>query len=189
MLRNIILIDNYDSFTHNLRHALMAAGADVPVHRNDDPQLTAKCHQCLAVVISPGPSNPDNSGYCKQIVRQFYQHKPFLGVCLGMQILNEVFGGTTGKASIPVHGKTTMISALANDRLFKGINLPIRVARYHSLYCDRIADSFKVTAYSGNVPMAVTHLKYPIYGVQFHPESFMTPQGQEIINRFVGLIK
>lgn len=181
----ILLIDNYDSFTYNLLHYLQKTGAAVRVLRNDATGLEEAAVSADALVISPGPSSPKNAGNCFDLVKKLIHKKPILGVCLGMQIINEVVGGQTVKAPYPVHGKTCRISLSTRDDLFKNLPRRIQVARYHSLMCGNLPEKLQLLAVYGSVPMAFRYGKWPVWGVQFHPESFLTPRGQTIINNFV----
>lgn len=184
----ILLIDNYDSFTYNLLHYLQISGAAVEVMRNDSLGVEDAAKVADALVISPGPSSPRNAGLSFRIVRRHLTDKPVLGVCLGMQIINEVLGGKTVKAPYPVHGKTCRISVDGGDDLFRGLPSQIQVARYHSLMCGEVPAELKLLAVYRTVPMAFRYGNLPVWGVQFHPESFLTPQGQKIINNFVETV-
>ncbi len=184
----ILLIDNYDSFTFNLSHYLRKAGAEVVVLRNDHFDLFNQAAKAQALVISPGPSSPGNSGESPQIVKRFFKEKPILGVCLGMQIINEVFGGTTLRAPYPVHGKQCRISVLHQQNIFSGLPEQILAARYHSLICGSLGQNLLLTAKYRSIFMAFQHRFLPVFGVQFHPESFLTPRGQQIINNFIGIV-
>lgn len=184
----VLLIDNYDSFSDNLKHLLLRAGAGVVSVKNDDPALPAYAQKAHALVISPGPSHPGNAGLCKQLVREAPAQKCILGVCLGMQIINEVFGGTTGRAPWPVHGQARDVQITGASPLLSGLPSPFRAARYHSLICSVVASEFDICATHANLPMAIQHHRRPLFGVQFHPESFMTDHGLTIIRNFLNLI-
>jgi len=187
-MKKILLIDNYDSFTHNLKHYLLLSNASVNVCFPDANQLEEKLAGSDAVVISPGPSHPSNAKEVQSIIPKIAPDKPVLGVCLGMQIINEVFGGSTARAPFPVHGKTSEINILSNSGIFQNLPAQINVARYHSLICNAVADEFTITADFEKIPMAIQHRSLPIFGIQFHPESFMSEYGREIIDNFVRLI-
>jgi len=184
----ILLIDNYDSFTYNLYHFLCTAGAGAEILRNDSSELPGSIDKFDALVISPGPSSPANSGLSRQITEKFLERKPVLGVCLGMQIINEIYGGRTMRAEIPVHGKVSEIELKAGCALFKDLPQKFKAARYHSLICADIKSPLRITAAEKEIPMALDHQDHLVYGVQFHPESFLTEFGQEMINNFVSLI-
>jgi len=182
-----LLIDNYDSFTYNLMHCLQIGGAEVIVKRNNEKNLLEISSQVNKIVISPGPSSPENSGLSKKIVEAFKGQKPILGICLGMQIINEVFDGITIKAPYPVHGKTSAIKINPECVLFNKLPSQITVARYHSLVCDKIQSDFILTAQDHSIPMAFENKDLALYGLQFHPESFLTQYGQEMIDNFLAL--
>ena len=187
-MKKLLLIDNYDSFTYNLKHCLQIAGANVQVVFSDDPQLRVIAQEAQAIIISPGPSKPSKSFEVKSLIKSLYTNRPVLGICLGMQIINENFGGTTGKAPFPVHGKIAEISILRESRLFNGLPDSFKSARYHSLVCKSISREFVLTASYNTVPMAIEHRSLPVYGVQFHPESFLSKYGQRILTNFVNLV-
>ncbi len=184
----ILLVDNFDSFTHNLAHLLICAGAEVIVRRNDAVDAAwIPASGVQALCISPGPGGPADSGCSPLLVRRFAGAMPILGVCLGMQVINEVFGGMTIHAPEPVHGRA---DAVIHDgsRLFTGLPSPFGAARYHSLSIETRGGSLRITASTPDgVPMALEHTAMPVWGVQFHPESFMTPNGREIAENFLAL--
>ncbi|MCD6376095.1 MAG: aminodeoxychorismate/anthranilate synthase component II [Caldisericaceae bacterium] len=185
---NLLLIDNYDSFTYNLQHYLLMAGAKVQVLFNDDPKLKEEACKFGGLVISPGPSRPEKAGYSMEIFRECASQLPILGVCLGMQIINQALGGKTIRAEQPVHGKAFSVHQIATSPLFDGLPRSFKAARYHSLICDRIPEELEVTAVYKNIPMAFQHSQLPVYGVQFHPESFLTSDGLKIIKNFVSIV-
>jgi len=189
MAVKILLVDNYDSFTYNLLHYLQIANAEVDIYRNDVPQALSQAGGYDALVISPGPSRPANSGFPMELVKSAYRQKPILGVCLGMQIINEAFGGRTIKAPYPIHGKSSKIRVINKSNIFDGIPAEFTGARYHSLICSDVSYPLKVTAVYENIPMAFHHVKRPVYGLQFHPESFLTDIGLTIIKNFIAEIK
>ena len=190
MLR-ILMVDNYDSFTYNLVQLIMSnAPVEMVVKRNDEFDL--KYIHNLApdgIVISPGPKRPKDAGLSIETIKEFSLRVPILGVCLGMQCINEVFGGGTREADLPVHGKTSLVFH-HNRNLFRHLPNPIKVARYHSLIIDRIPSCLEVDAFTknSNIPMAIHHKKRPVFGVQFHPESFLTEQGSTMIKNFLGFL-
>jgi anthranilate synthase/aminodeoxychorismate synthase-like glutamine amidotransferase len=182
----ILLIDNYDSFTYNLAHLFGALGADVAVHRNDaidadDAERLAPSH----LVISPGPGRPEESGATTAIVERLAPQTPTLGVCLGHQAIVSVFGGDVGPAQSLVHGKATLVTHDGRG-IFTGMPEDFLAGRYHSLAANRVPDSFEIsaTAPDGEV-MAIRHRELRIDGVQFHPESVLTPLGVEIARNFL----
>jgi anthranilate synthase/aminodeoxychorismate synthase-like glutamine amidotransferase len=182
----LLLIDNYDSFTYNLAHLFAELGADVVVKRNDaitvdDAERLAPSH----LVISPGPGRPSGAGISVEVVRRLGPTTPTLGVCLGHQAIVEAFGGEVGKAKDLLHGKA---SAVHHDGsgIFAGLPDPFDAGRYHSLAATHIPDVLEVTATSddGEV-MGVRHRELPVVGVQFHPESVLTPLGPDLGRNFL----
>ena len=185
----ILLIDNYDSFVYNLYQFLAVEDPDVRLVRND--RITpeeALSMEPDAIVISPGPGKPSDAGVCIELIRQLKGRIPILGVCLGHQAIGEAFGATVTYASRLMHGKTSLLTDVADDIIFKGIKKPAQVARYHSLSVQEstLPEELEVTARSddGEI-MAMRHREYPIYGLQFHPESVMTPDGSAMIRNFL----
>ena len=195
---SVLLIDNYDSFTYNLFQYLGELGATTEVVRNDaitpaDIDLMAPKH----IIISPGPGNPDDAGISKDVIRRFAGKVPILGVCLGHQCIGEVFGGTVERAGEILHGK---VSTIEHDGkgVFVGIASPIQATRYHSLAIrpDSVPDVLEVSARSEGGPgrgqgpgiiMGVRHRELPVEGVQFHPESILTPDGHAILRNFLAV--
>jgi anthranilate synthase component 2 len=185
----IVLIDNYDSFTFNLVHYLGGLGADVAVHRNDkitvdqvigmDPE---------AIVLSPGPCTPDEAGICLAIVADLGPAIPILGVCLGHQAVGQAFGGEVVRAPVPVHGKLSEIKH-CGEGIFRGINGTFRATRYHSLVVDRasLPSDLVVTAETDGLIMGLAHRRFPVHGVQFHPESIASEHGHLILRNFLQL--
>ena len=186
-----LLIDNYDSFTYNLVHFLGELGVVCDVRRND--ALTVDEALALtpeAIVISPGPSNPDNAGICLDLVRKAAEVRmPLLGVCLGHQTIGQAFGAEIVRAPEPMHGKVDRIRH-TNQGPFRGLPNPLDATRYHSLAIarDSLPDCFAVTAQTGDdVIMGITHNDLPIHGVQFHPESIATEAGHDLLANFIEL--
>ena len=184
----IALIDNYDSFTFNLVHYIKNAGARVDVFRND--ALTIEELEEMAphaIVISPGPGRPEDAGISLDVVRQLSGKFPLLGVCLGHQSIAQAFGGTIIQAKKIMHGKTSQVTAIPQG-VFKGMDQPFTVMRYHSLAVQEsdFPPCLQVTARTedGEI-MGLCHREHPTQGVQFHPESFMTSIGKELIKNFV----
>lgn len=184
----IIMIDNYDSFTFNLAQLFYEFDAYVKVCRHDEISIRQiQDWEPDAICISPGPKTPAHSGVSKDVVKFFGPRIPVLGVCLGMQVINEVFRGITKKAPVCVHGKCSTISHKGQG-IFKGIKPQFRAARYHSLCVSVNSPELMVTAISEDgVVMAVQHVTHPIFGVQFHPESFMTQYGLELVGNFLEI--
>jgi para-aminobenzoate synthetase component 2 len=185
----ILVVDNYDSFTFNLVQYLCELGAEVKVFRNDAIDLGGieRLHPD-ALLFSPGPCTPNEAGICVAAIRHFSGKLPILGVCLGHQAIGQAFGATVERASRPMHGKASMI-AHDGTGLFRGVNPHMRVGRYHSLTIrkDTLPGSLRVTALSeddGEI-MAVAHREHPTVGVQFHPESVLTPEGKTLLANFL----
>ncbi len=188
-MKTLLIIDNYDSFTFNLFQLFASLGVTVKVYRHDEITLKdiEKRIKPRWICISPGPKNPAHSGISKEVVEFFGSRIPILGVCLGMQVINEVFGGKTIHAPVPVHGKRDWIYH-SGIGLFKGIVSPFKAARYHSLCVMPGSKSLIITAQTkDNIIMGLQHKELPIHGVQFHPESFMTEYGKEMAINFLSL--
>ena len=182
----ILLIDNYDSFTYNLAHLFGALGAEVTVRRNDEIDADeAERLQPSQLVISPGPGRPADAGASKAIIERLAPTTPTLGVCLGHQAIVEVFGGEVGYARELLHGKASPVRHDGSG-LFTDLPAPFDAGRYHSLAATRLPDVLEPTAYAddGEV-MAVRHRTFPLVGVQFHPESVLTPLGREVAENFL----
>ncbi len=184
----LVMIDNYDSFTYNLVQLFYEFDLEVVVRRHDEvdlPGIAALRPDWLC--ISPGPKAPADAGISKAVIAHFYKNLPILGVCLGLQAINEVFGGRTVLAPVPVHGKRHDIYH-RGDGLFAGLPSPFGAARYHSLMTCPSGDELAVTARSADgVIMGLSHRRYPLHGVQFHPESFLTDYGRELAANFLSL--
>ena len=191
----ILLIDNYDSFTHNLYHQLSAFSQDVKIVRNDEITVEqVKLLNPSAIVISPGPGEPSEAGITIPLIQALYKDVPILGVCLGHQAIGEAFGASIVRANNIMHGKTSVID-YKNEGLFASISGQYEVMRYHSLIIDpsTLPNELRITATSAEDQeiMAVQHQQYPVYGVQFHPESTGTVRGNELIEAFfiqIGLL-
>jgi anthranilate synthase/aminodeoxychorismate synthase-like glutamine amidotransferase len=182
----ILLVDNYDSFTYNLVHLFQELGAEVVVRRNDAIDADeAERLRPSHLVVSPGPGRPENSGATLEIVRRLAPATPTLGVCLGHQAIVQAFGGEIGQARELVHGKATEVSHDGRG-IFAGLPEPFQAGRYHSLAATSVPELLEVSATSpdGEV-MAVRHRELPIDGVQFHPESVLTPLGPDLCRAFL----
>ena len=183
----IVIIDNYDSFTYNLSHLVKELGAEVTVLRNDQFQLK-DLEAFDKIVLSPGPGIPSEAGLLLDVIKTYAGKKPILGVCLGEQAIGEAFGGKLTNLSDVFHGVQTPISIQSEDYLFEGLPNNIQVGRYHSWVVD--TDGFpaglEITAVSeeGYV-MALKHKEYDIHGIQFHPESVLTPDGKTMVANFL----
>lgn len=185
----ILLIDNYDSFSYNLYQLIGSINSDIKVIRNDE--MTIKEIEELKpefIFLSPGPGKPSEAGICVEVVKNFAGKIPILGVCLGHQAICEAFGATVSYAKELMHGKTSIARLDNNSRIFEGMNPNTKVARYHSLSAikDTMPDCLKITAETedGEI-MAVEHRDYPVYGLQFHPESVLTPEGKTMMANFL----
>lgn len=189
----ILLIDNYDSFTFNLVQYITGIREDVTVIRNDAYTVEEiEAMKPEAIVISPGPKKPTDAGICIEAIRYFKDKVPILGVCLGHQAICEAFGATVSYAKQLMHGKASLAKFTADSPIFKDIASPTKVARYHSLSAVRetVPEELIITAETADGEiMAVQHRDYPIYGLQFHPESVMTPSGMKMIENFISLLK
>jgi anthranilate synthase component II len=185
----VLVIDNYDSFTYNLVQYLGELGAEVRVVRND--QITIDEIRAMNpdhIVISPGPGDPEDGGISNDVIREFGQATPVLGVCLGHQCMGHVYGGVVTRAPRLMHGKTSKVYHNGQG-LFNGIPSPFTATRYHSLIVEEpLPESLQVTAFTrdGEV-MGLQHHKHPVYGVQFHPESILTEHGKRILQNFLAL--
>ena len=187
----ILLIDNYDSFVHNLARYVGELGYARRVIRNDAITLDEiERLNPSHIIISPGPCAPLQAGISMAVVRYFAERIPILGVCLGHQVIGEVFGGLVMRAKHPMHGKASLIQH-DGKKIFHGLQNPLRVARYHSLIVsdDHFPDVLSVTARCdvGEI-MALQHREYPLFGVQFHPESVLAEQGHALLENFLGIV-
>ena len=184
---NICIIDNYDSFTYNLSHAIKSLGAEVTVLRNDKFNI-GDLEKFDKLVLSPGPGIPSEAGLLTEVVRHYADHKPILGVCLGEQAIGEVFGGKLVNLSEVYHGVQTPADIIANDYIFDNLPKEIKVGRYHSWVVsdEHVPAELEVTARSkeGYI-MALRHKSFDVHGIQFHPESVLTPDGLTIIGNFL----
>ena len=184
----ILVIDNYDSFTYNLVQYLQELGAKTVTYRNDKITLNKlKKLKFDRAVISPGPGRPTDSGISCDFIKEFYKKVPILGVCLGHQCIGEVFGGKIIKAPLVMHGKTSQIYHNSKG-IFKGLKNPCTATRYHSLIIDKksLPSNLEVTAKTKDgIIMAIKDKKYPLYGVQFHPESILTGEGKKLLGNFL----
>ncbi|MBM3678910.1 MAG: aminodeoxychorismate/anthranilate synthase component II [Actinobacteria bacterium] len=183
----VLMIDNYDSFTYNLLHLLEELGAEVVVHRNDAITVDeAAALRPDRVVVSPGPGRPSDAGISIEVIRRLAPTVPTLGVCLGHQAIVEAFGGEVGPAKALLHGKASRIRHDGGG-LFRGLPEEIDVGRYHSLAATRVPPELEITARTadGEV-MGVRHRTFPVEGVQFHPESVLTPEGPRLMENLLG---
>ena len=189
----ILLIDNYDSFSYNLYQLIGQVNSDIRVSRND--KITVEEIRDLnpeAIILSPGPGRPENAGICMDLVKEFHDRIPILGVCLGHQAICAALGGEVSHAKRLMHGKSSKIS-LDYDFIFKGLPAEITVGRYHSLSLveDSLPDCLEIIskARDDKEVMAVKHRDFNVYGLQFHPESILTPDGLTIIENFIEKVE
>lgn len=187
----IAVIDNYDSFTYNLVQYLGELGATLAVYRNDRVTVgELEALQSAAIVISPGPGRPEASGICPDVIRHFYTRVPILGVCLGHQAIADAFGGVVGPAPQLMHGKTSNIYH-ASQGIFSTLPSPFPATRYHSLIVEEpLPAELTVTAFTtaGEI-MGLQHRSYPVFGVQFHPESILTLVGKRLLENFLLVVE
>ncbi|MEK7449268.1 MAG: aminodeoxychorismate/anthranilate synthase component II [Planctomycetota bacterium] len=190
--KTILLIDNYDSFTYNLVQAFGEIGVKLKVYRNDKITLEqARRLKPDGLVISPGPKSPKEAGISNVLIKYFYKRIPILGVCLGEQCLSYVFGGQVIRGGKPVHGKTSLVYH-DGKTIFQGISNPFTAMRYHSLTVDRktLPTQFEISATTADgVIMGIRMKDYPVEGVQFHPESYLTVAGKKLLKNFNSRIK
>lgn len=185
----VLLIDNYDSFSYNLYQLVGSICPDIKVIRNDEMN-TQEIRELNPshIILSPGPGKPSDAGICEAVIRDLGKEIPILGVCLGHQAICEVFGLEVTYAKKLMHGKQSLVTIDTNSRLFQGLEPEIKVARYHSLIAKQNPDIEELvvaaTSKEGEI-MAVEHKKYPVYGVQFHPESILTPEGKKMIENYL----
>jgi anthranilate synthase component 2 len=186
----ILLIDNYDSFTYNLYDYISQLGYTCHVVRNDELILAdIDKLKVDAIVISPGPGVPKDAGNCMEVIREFYNRKPILGICLGYQAIGEYFGAQLKKAIKPMHGKTSNLHIIPGSILFKDISSPTQVMRYHSLILENVVLPLKITGQTIEKEiMAFEHESLPIAGVQFHPESILSTKGLQMIKNWLDSI-
>lgn len=188
-MKKIVVIDNYDSFTYNLVHLAKELGAEVDVKRNDQFQL-AELEPYNKIILSPGPGIPSEAGSLLDVIKTYAGRKPMLGVCLGHQAIGEVFGAKLENLSEVYHGVATPVTLKQDDVLFAGLPKRVEVGRYHSWVVshENFPDCLEITAESdeGQI-MALRHKKYNIFGIQFHPESVLTPDGKVIVKNWLDM--
>lgn len=185
----MILIDNYDSFTYNIVEYFRILGKDIKVFKNDEITVEdLKKINFDAIILSPGPSNPSNSGVTMSVLKEYYNKKPILGVCLGFQAIAEFFGADIVEAKEPMHGKCSEIYFEENESLFNGFAQGFCATRYHSLVVENIKNPIIPIAHTkDNILMGLKIKDLPIYGVQFHPEAILTENGINIFKNFIDI--
>ena len=191
-MQRLILIDNYDSFTYTIKNYLETLRVETVVIKNDDERLMKlEALDPTHILLSPGPGNPDEAGYTIEVIKKYHSFYPFLGVCLGHQCIIQAFGGKIVHADKVMHGKVSLMSH-TSEGLFSGIAHPFKVTRYHSLVVDTktMPDEFKLTGWTYDqtekeVVMAFQHKKYPLFGVQYHPEAILTEHGYAVFQNFL----
>ena len=185
----VVIIDNYDSFTYNLAHLVKELGASVTVYRNDQFSLN-QLEPFDKILLSPGPGIPSEAGLLTDVIRTYAGRKPMLGVCLGHQAIGEVFGARLSNLPEVYHGVATPCELVAHDALFSGLGTSFTIGRYHSWVVSQedFPETLQITALSddGNI-MALRHRNYSIWGIQFHPESVLTPEGRQIIANWLEM--
>jgi len=186
-MKKILVIDNYDSFVYNLVHYLEDLNCQVTVKRNDELYLE-EAEEYDKILLSPGPGIPDEAGLLKEIIKTYGHSKPMLGVCLGQQAIAEVFGGKLINLNKVYHGVSTSIEVIEEDSvLFKDLPKKLDVGRYHSWVVEQLPDALIPTSYDENGQiMSIKHRDFPVFAVQFHPESVLTPLGKKILENWVN---
>ncbi len=184
--KKVVIIDNYDSFTYNLYQQIEKLGIKTEIFKNDKISIKKlKELNPYKIIISPGPKRPENSGISIKVVQNFYTKIPILGVCLGHQCIGQIFSSKIIHSKKILHGKTSKIYH-NNNILFKNMKNPFTGARYHSLIINKVPKEFELTAWTKEKEiMGIKHKKYPLYGIQFHPESFLTKEGDKIMKNFL----
>ena len=188
-MSNVLVIDNYDSFTWNLVHLIGPLCGSIDVVRNDAVTVEdIRARAPDAIVLSPGPCTPNEAGICLEAVRELGSEIPIFGVCLGLQSIGQAFGGDVVRAPVPMHGKVSTIRHGAKG-LFRGLNASFDATRYHSLVVDRATcpDALQVTAEADGLIMGLQHAELPVHGVQFHPESILSDHGAQIVKNFLDI--
>lgn len=186
----MILIDNYDSFTYNIVQYLKELGVNPKIFKNDEVSIEElKKIDFSSIIISPGPKNPDEAGISLEVIQEFYKTKKILGICLGHQCLAQFFGAKIIKDKEPFHGKVSKIY-FSENQLFKNLNQGFAATRYHSLIVEKESlppDIIPIAFSEDNLIMGIMHYKYPLYGVQFHPEAILTQGGMQLLENFLHI--
>lgn len=182
----ILILDNFDSFTYNLEDYFLQCGVKSKVLRNNTPLKIIKKYPYKGIVLSPGPEIPQKAGSLMEVIDYYHKELPILGICLGHQAIGQYFGSSLKKAQKPMHGKLSLIN-ISDDYMFNGLNNPLQVVRYHSLVIDNIPINLSITAQTeaGEI-MAIKHTNFPIRGLQFHPEAFLTISGMNMLKNWIN---
>lgn len=189
MSKKLLFIDNFDSFTYNLVDYFCQEGIHCVVKRNDEDMNKILSSNFDGVVLSPGPGIPKNSGMMMELIHHYHSLVPILGICLGHQAIGEYFGAKLKKAKIPMHGKRSRIYC-TNDVIFENIPTNFNVVRYHSMIIDNLPEELVSLAKTKDEEiMLMKHKKFPIYGIQYHPEAYLTEYGNKIIQNWIQLVK
>ena len=183
----LLLLDNYDSFTYNLYHLLQKNFNGEVIVKRDYQINIEDLHLYKGIVISPGPGSPETTPKAMEILSKLYKTVPILGICLGMQCINNFFGGKTVRSNYPVHGKTSIFYKKINSKLFLDIPKRFKVARYHSLKIEPSKEILITGTTENDLIMSIEHKTLPIYGLQFHPESFLSEYGNKFIQNFIEI--
>ena len=187
---NLLVVDNFDSFTYMLVDYLRQAGAACRVVRNNEPMVQLMSEPVDGIVLSPGPGTPRQAGRLMEVIAHYHRRVPMLGVCLGHQALGEFFGASLVPAHQPMHGKVSAVRVLTDDELFGKLSAPFAVTRYHSLLLTNLPGDLVATAVTDrNEVMAMRHRTLPLWGVQFHPEAALTQNGLQLLANWVGLVR
>ncbi len=185
----LLLLDNFDSFTYNLRDYFQQLGQEVLVLRNDVSLTEIQKHNFEGIILSPGPGKPEDAGVLMEVIKYYHDKLPILGICLGHQAIGEFYGANLEKAAKPMHGKISEISCV-NDSLFKDLPCEMPVTRYHSLLLKNLPETLKPLAQTkeGEL-MAFRHVEHPVFAVQFHPEALLTTYGLDILRNWLSIAK
>lgn len=184
----ILIVDNFDSFTWNLTDYIEQTGEEILLVRNTVCPEDSFSEKIKGVVLSPGPGKPEDAGFLLNYVRYYEKRKPVLGICLGHQAIAQLYGSAIGKAPHPSHGKISEIHLDTSHYLFTGLPQKINVVRYHSLIAEKLPDNLRIICQTENLIMGVSHTEYPVCGIQFHPEAYLTDYGQTIIQNWISFV-
>ena len=184
----ILIVDNFDSFTWNLTDYIEQTGEKTLLVRNTVRPEDSFSDKIKGVVLSPGPGKPEDAGFLLNYVRYYEKRKPVLGICLGHQAIAQFYGSAIGKAPQPSHGKVSEVSLDTSHYLFLNLPKKINVVRYHSLIVEKLPENLQITCQINNLIMGLSHPKYPVCGIQFHPEAYLTDYGRKIIQNWISFV-